>query len=75
MHALYFIIAVACFLELYRRFFFQTMERCSHGSGIDTEVRRLRRGFIERRVGDRRDPERRGSPPPLVERRKGLRRR
>lgn len=66
------VVAAACWL------FWRYMEQCfqrAAGSGPQDEVYRLRRGWVERRLGlDRRHP----SPPPLwphKERRRGKDRR
>ena len=68
-----FIAAVAVGCWLFWMLMDEVFEAVSH-TGARDEVKRLRRTFVERRLGNRRDPERRGSPPPLVERRKGQRR-
>lgn len=67
------LIAIGCLGCLWWRFMDVVLGACAHG-GAGREVRHLRRAFNERRLGvDRRNPDRRGSPPPLPvgERRRG----
>lgn len=72
--AILYLAAFLAFLFLAIKIMIAAFEACSHNGARD-EVQRLRRDYVERRLADRRNPEKAGSPSPSPERRQGPRRR